>query len=61
LGVTLEEMQEQYLAGVGVRGAAPNSGVWTVHPDDAFVSISLNRDRRTLAAAVDWVEVAPQE
>ncbi len=60
LGVTLEELQENYLAGIGVQGAAPGSGVWTVDPVDAFVSVSLNRDRRELAAAVDRIELGPQ-
>jgi hypothetical protein len=40
-----------------VQGAAPGSGEWVLHESDAFLPISLNRDRRTLAAAVDWVNV----
>lgn len=61
VGVTLEEMQGHYLAWVGVRGAAPGSAVWTRHEADAFLSVSRNRDRRDLAAAVDWLTVGPVE
>jgi hypothetical protein len=59
INVSLDEMQGKYLAAAGVQGAAPGSGVWTLHETEAFVSISLNRDRRSLAAAVDWVSVEP--
>jgi antitoxin (DNA-binding transcriptional repressor) of toxin-antitoxin stability system len=58
--VTLEELQQQYFAIVGVQGAAVGSAAQAVHADDAFLSVSLNRDRRHLAAAVDWVRVAPR-
>ncbi len=56
--VTLEELQNQYFALVGVAGAPPGSAAQSVGASDAFVRVSLNRDRRDLAAAVDWVEVA---
>jgi hypothetical protein len=57
--VTYEEMQGKYLAAAGVQGAADGSGVWSLHESEAFLAISLNRDRRALSAAVDWVNVEP--
>jgi hypothetical protein len=54
-------MQGNYLAAAGVQGAAPGSGHWTLHESEAFLGISLNRDRRSLAAAVDWVNVERAE
>ena len=59
--VSLESLQEQYFAIVGVKGAAPGAAAQTVDPTDAFLRVSLNRDRRPLAAAVDWVSVEPKE
>ena len=59
--VSLEGLQEQYFAIVGVKGAAPGAAAQTVDPTDAFLRVSLNRDRRPLAAAVDWVSVEPKE
>jgi hypothetical protein len=58
IGVTLEEMQGNYLAAVGVQGAAPGSAAWTRHEESAFVRVSLNHDRRELAAAVDWIRIS---
>jgi hypothetical protein len=55
--VSLEGLTGNYFVIVGVTGAQPGSAVLTVHPQEAFASVSLNRDRRTLAGAVDWVEV----
>ncbi len=55
--VTVDSLQGHYFAIVGVQGAAPGSGAQVVDPERAFLSISLIRDRRPLAAAVDWVEV----
>jgi hypothetical protein len=40
-----------------VSGAQPGSAVQTIDPADAFARASLNRDRRKLAGAVDWVEI----
>lgn len=57
VNVTLDEMQGSYLAAAGVQGAAAGSGAWVLDGADAFLGISLNRDRRSLAAAVDWVNV----
>lgn len=59
--VTLEQLRGQYFAVAGVQGAAPGSAVQVLHEQDAFLRISLERDRRTLAAAVDWVEVVRSE
>jgi hypothetical protein len=56
--VTLEGLQNQYFAVIGVAGASPGSAAQAVDGADAFVRVSLNQDRRNLAAAVDWVEVA---
>jgi hypothetical protein len=55
--VTLEELQGQYFVIAGVQGAAPGSAAVAVGAPEAFLSISRNRDRRPLAAAVDWVEI----
>ncbi|MFN8487066.1 MAG: interleukin-like EMT inducer domain-containing protein [Caldilineaceae bacterium] len=55
--VTLERLHGQHFALIGVQGAAPGSAALTLDPKEAFLSLSLNRDRRTLAAAVDWVRV----
>ena len=59
--VTVDGLRDQYWAIAGVKGAAPGTAAQTVDPQDAFLRISLNRDRRPLAAAVDWVSVAPKE
>jgi hypothetical protein len=55
--VTLDGLQNQYFAVIGVSGAQPGSAVQTIDPADAFARASLNRDRRKLAGAVDWVEI----
>jgi hypothetical protein len=55
--VTLDALQNQYFAIIGAAGAQPGSAVQTVDPTDAFARVSLNRDRRDLAGAVDWVEI----
>ncbi len=48
-------MRGNYLAIAGVKGAAPGSAAQVIDANDAFLRVSLNRDRRPLAAAVDWV------
>ncbi|MCB9140267.1 MAG: hypothetical protein H6642_18155 [Caldilineaceae bacterium] len=58
LGVTLESVQGNQIVAAGIKGAPRSSAVQQLDPEEAFLSISLNRDRRTLAAAVDWVEIA---
>ncbi len=57
--LSLEELQGRYFAVVGVQGAPPGSAAQAIGEEDAFLAVSLNRDRRTLAAAVDWVRVGP--
>lgn len=59
--VELNQLQENYFALIGVQGAEAGSAAQAVDPNEAFLSISLNRDRRTLAAAVDWIEITPVE
>lgn len=56
--VTVESLRGQAFAIAGVQGAAPGSAAQSIAPGEAFLSISLDRDRRPLAAAVDWVEVS---
>jgi len=55
--VTLERLHGQHFALIGVQGTAPGSAALTLDPKEAFLGLSLNRDRRTLAVAVDWVRV----
>jgi hypothetical protein len=42
---------------IGVKGAKTGSAAETIAPNDAFVRVA--GDFRTLAAAVDWVEIGP--
>jgi hypothetical protein len=58
--VTLEDLQGIYLALAGVKGAAPGAAAVALHNSEAFLRISLERDRRPLAAAVDWVRIEHQ-
>ena len=60
-GVGLADLQGRYFAMIGVQGATVGSAAVATGADEAFLSISRNRDRRPLAAAVDWVQVARQE
>ncbi len=53
--VTQAALQERYLALVGVQGSPPGSAAWVLHPQEAFLRIGLNPDRRSLAAAVGRV------
>ena len=55
--VTLENLRGNYLSLAGVKGAAPSSAAQVIDPIEAFLRISLNRDRRTLAGAVGVVEI----
>ena len=54
---TPDELRGNHFAVIGVKDAAPGSAAAVIHPDDAFLRVSLNRDRRPLAAAVDWLRV----
>lgn len=55
--VTLAALQGQHFAIIGVQGAAPGTALAVLDPQEAFLRLSLNPDRRPLAAAVDWVEI----
>lgn len=55
--VTLDNLRGNYLALAGVKGATPGSAAQVIDPFEAFLRISLNRDRRTLAGAVGIVEI----
>ncbi len=58
--VTAESLPGQHFAIVGVQGAPVGSAALALHPDTAFLRISLHPDRRPLAAAVDWVSIGPE-
>ncbi len=55
--VTLENLRGNYLALVGVKGAALGSAAQVIDPFEAFLRVSLNQDRRTLAGAVGIVDI----
>ena len=55
--LTADDVRGAYFAVAGVKGASPGSAAQVVDANDAFLRVSLNRDRRPLAAAVDWVSV----
>ena len=55
--LTVDALRGNYLALVGVKGAAVGSAAQVIDPFEAFLRISLNRDRRTLAGAVGTVEI----
>jgi hypothetical protein len=52
-----ENVRGNYFAIAGVKGAASGTAAQVIDANDAFLRISLNRDRRPLAAAVDWVQI----
>jgi hypothetical protein len=54
---TPADLQGMAHALVGVQGAVPNTAAEEIQPGDAFVRVA--GDFRTLAAALDWVELAP--
>lgn len=56
--LTLEEVRGRQIAVVGVKGAAPGSAAQVIDDKEAFLRVSLNRDRRPLAAAVDSVQIS---
>ena len=51
------DLQGMAHALVGVQGAAPGAAAEEIQPGDAFVRVA--GDFRTLAAALDWVELGP--
>ncbi|MBX3015353.1 MAG: hypothetical protein KF832_27785 [Caldilineaceae bacterium] len=53
--VTLAGLQGHYFSIVGVQGAPAGSAAQVVDPNGAYLRIGLDPDRRSLAAAVDWV------
>ncbi len=55
--LTLGQVKGQYVALIGVQGAVPATAAQSIDPVEAFLTIGLNRDRRPLSAAVDWVAV----
>ncbi len=55
--VTLDSLHSHYFAVVGLSGATLGSAAQVVDVNEAFLRISLERDRRTLAAAIDWVKI----
>ncbi len=59
LGAALnaEDVRGKYFALAGVKGAAAGTAAQVIDANEAFLRISLNRDRRPLAAAVDWVQI----
>lgn len=59
--VTLDTMAGHHLALVGLKGAEPGTAAQELMPERAFVAVSLNQDRRTLAGAVHELVIAPRE
>ena len=61
LGVdmTVDELRRNHFAFVGVQGAKPGTAAVALDTEEAFLRVSLNRDRRPLAAAVDLLEIGP--
>ncbi|MEZ4614839.1 MAG: interleukin-like EMT inducer domain-containing protein [Caldilineaceae bacterium] len=55
--VTQATLQDQQFAIIGVQGAAPGSAQVVTDTNSAFLRISLERDRRPLAAAVDQIAI----
>jgi hypothetical protein len=44
---------------IGVKGAPPGSAAEVVQAGGAYLRIGRNSDRRSLAAAVDWIRLEP--
>jgi hypothetical protein len=57
-GVSLDALRGNYFAMIGVQGAAPESAAVVIDPNQAFLSLSYNRDYRPLAASVDWLNIS---
>ncbi|MCB9114936.1 MAG: hypothetical protein H6639_08285 [Caldilineaceae bacterium] len=55
--LTADDVRDAYFAIAGVKDGSPGSAAQVVDANDAFLRVSLNRDRRPLAAAVDWISV----
>lgn len=59
--LSMQALRGNHFAVVGVQGAAPGTAAQAMDPGEAFLRVSLDRDRRPLAAAVDWIDLAPVE
>ena len=55
--LTMEDVRGKHFAIAGVKGAMSGAAVQVIDANDAFLRVSLNRDRRPLAAAVDWLKI----
>jgi len=55
--LTLDAVRGQHFAIVGVKGAESGAAAQVIDAHDAFLRVSLHRDRRPLAAAVDWIQI----
>ncbi|MGL4651026.1 MAG: interleukin-like EMT inducer domain-containing protein, partial [Caldilineaceae bacterium] len=55
--VTLDGLRGNYFALAGVQGAPAGTAAQVIDPADAFLRISLDRDRRPLSAAVDFIGI----
>jgi hypothetical protein len=56
--ISLETLQGSYFAIIGVKGAEMvGTALQSIDANEAFLSVGLNADRRTLAAAVGIVEI----
>ena len=55
--LTLDEVRGKHFAIAGVKGAEVGAAAQVIDANDAFLRVSLNRDRRPLAAAVDLVQI----
>jgi hypothetical protein len=55
--LTREDVQGKYFALAGVKGAPSQTAAQVIDAADAFLRVSLNSDRRPLAAAVDWLQI----
>ncbi len=53
----LDELRQNQFALIGVKGAAAGTALQMLDPNEAFLRLGLNPDRRSLAAAVGQVEV----
>ncbi len=58
--VTLESLQGKQFALIGIQGQEAGSASVVIDPERAFLSLSLARDRRPLAAAVDQISIKRQ-
>ena len=55
--VSSATLRGNYFAIIGVQGTQPGNASVSIDSKQAFLRLSLNRDRRSLTAAVDWVKI----